>query len=66
MKRTALVLAGTTLVAMALGGCYETSTPTQYEPGVYKGSKDPLLDKLEQEEFRSRLDERFKTAAQDR
>lgn len=66
MKRTAFLLAGAALMAMTLGGCYETNTPKQYEPGVYKGSKDPLLKKLEQGELRSRLDERFQTAAQDR
>ena len=66
MKRTALALAAATVLTVGLGGCYETTTPKQYEPGVYKGSKDPLLDKLKQDDLRSELDERFMTAAQDR
>ena len=52
--------------AIALGGCYETATPTQYEPGVYKGKKDPLEAKLSSGDLRAELDERFKQAAQDR
>lgn len=49
-----------------LGGCYETSTPKQYEPGVYKGSKDPLEEKLASGDLRQQLNERFRTAARDR
>ena len=54
------------LAAGGLAGCYETSTPTQYEPGVYKGAKDPLVEKLADGDLRSELDERFRKAARDR
>lgn len=65
MTRSLLALA-VAVALLGLGGCYETSTPKQYEPGVYKGTRDPLLRKLEQGELRSQLDERFRTAATDR
>lgn len=65
MKRIAIP-ALVLLAPLALAGCYEDTTPTQYEPGVYKGADDPLLDKLEDEELRNQLDERFERAATDR
>ena len=61
-----------TLLALALtaplilAGCYEDVTPTNYEPGVYKGESDPLLDKLESGDLREELDQRFEIAATDR
>lgn len=54
------------LATLALGGCYESATPEQYEPGQYKGEKDPLLDKLESGELHGELEQRFHRAAQDR
>ncbi len=51
---------------LALAGCYEDVTPTQYDPGVYKGDNDPLVDKLESGDLREELDQRFETAATDR
>jgi len=60
------MLALAALVSLALTACYEDTTPTRYEPGVYKGSEDPLLDKLESEELRSELDQRFERVAADR
>lgn len=51
---------------LALAGCYEDVTPTSYEPGVYKGETDPLLEKLESGDLREELDQRFETAATDR
>lgn len=65
MRRYLLLLMAA-LVPVVLGGCYESSTPTLYEPGVYKGSKDPLDEKLESGDVRSELDERLQRAAQDR
>lgn len=33
------------LLVFALAGCYESARDvTLYEPGVYKGSADPLMD----------------------
>jgi len=57
---------GAAAALLVLSGCYEETTPTSYEPGVYKGASDPLLDKLESEELRNALDARFKRAATDR
>lgn len=56
------VLALAAVAAVGLGGCYESATPTLYEPGVYKGSKDSVGEKVDNEQ----LSERFRTAAQDR
>lgn len=60
------VLALAAVAAVGLGGCYETATPNLYEPGVYKGSDDPVAEKLDNEELQEELSERFRTAAQDR
>ena len=54
------------LAPLVLAGCYEDTTPTRYEPGVYKGAQDPLLEELESEELRTRLNERFERVAADR
>lgn len=64
MRWKALAVAA--IAAGALAGCYETVTPRLYEPGVYKGGEDPLRDKLTQPELQSALEERFRTAAEDR
>lgn len=42
MRRVTITLIGA--LALALGGCYEPADVTVHTPGVYKGSKDPLLD----------------------
>lgn len=44
---------------LLLAGCYEEPIATVYEQGVYKGSPDPLLDKLEGEELQAQLEQRF-------
>ena len=44
------------LAAMfSLAGC---SDVTVYEPGVYKGASDPLVEDLRSEELRAELEER--------
>ena len=30
-------------LTVLLGGCYESTEITNFEPGVYKGAADPLL-----------------------
>jgi len=65
MRRLALSVLGLGAV-LALTGCYEDTAPTQYEPGVYKGTSDPLLNKLESQELRDQLDGRFARVAADR
>jgi hypothetical protein len=47
----ALLMAAT----LALAGC---SDVTFYEPGVYKGASDPLVEDLRSDELRSALEER--------
>jgi hypothetical protein len=41
--------------SLAFAGC---SDVTFYEPGVYKGASDPLVEDLRSDELRSSLDER--------
>jgi hypothetical protein len=48
-------LALTAAAFLALAGC---SDVTVYEPGVYKGASDPLIEDLRSEELRTQLDER--------
>lgn len=59
-------LAFALMAPLIVAGCYEDVTPTNYEPGVYKGETDPLLDKLESGDLREELDQRFEIAATDR
>lgn len=52
------------LVAMA-AGCYESTDVTEFEPGVYKGGSDPLLN-ADSGERAQTLEERFNTVQTDR
>jgi len=57
--------------ALAVGavlatGCSRATAVTVYEPGVYKGAKDPLLAKHASAEHKTRLQERFSTGQADR
>jgi hypothetical protein len=54
MKTLPLALAA--FAFLALAGC---SDVTVYEPGVYKGASDPLVEDLRSEELRAELDERM-------
>lgn len=56
MKISALALL--TAASLAFAGC---SDVTFYEPGVYKGSSDPLVEELRSDELRTALDERVET-----
>lgn len=56
MKISTLALL--TAVSLALAGC---SDVTFYEPGVYKGSSDPLVEDLRSEELQTSLEERVET-----
>jgi hypothetical protein len=49
------ILALLTAAALTLAGC---SDVTVYEPGVYKGASDPLVEDLRSEELRAELEER--------
>ena len=51
------------IVLAGLAGCsYESRKTTIHEPGVYKGTKDPLLARQQQQE----LIDRFKLVQTDR
>ncbi len=51
------------IVLVGLAGCsYESRETTMHEPGVYKGAKDPLLARQQQQE----LIDRFKLVQTDR
>ena len=65
MKRMLAVslLAG---AALALTGCYDEPGATVYEPGVYKGDQDPLLEKVATEDHQEELRERFRMGQLDR
>ncbi len=60
---TWLVLSG---VFVALSGCYESPSVTVYKPGVYKGARDPLVEKQRSPEQQQRLRERFAQVQPDR
>lgn len=52
--------------ALVLAGCYEEVTPASYEPGVYKGSEDPLRAKLSDGDLHEQLAGRVDRAFTDR
>lgn len=64
--RIAIITALLMLLPFTLAGCYESTDATIYEPGVYKGERDPLLSKLRDEKLQAQLQERFKTGQRDR
>ncbi|MFU8821897.1 MAG: hypothetical protein ACNA8G_10130 [Gammaproteobacteria bacterium] len=49
------ILALLAATSLAIAGC---SDVTVYEPGVYKGASDPLVEDLRSEELRTALEER--------
>ena len=55
------------IAAAGLAGCYENPREvTLYEPGVYKGTTDPLLKALQKPALQQRLEERFSLVQTDR
>lgn len=57
-----------TVFAVAMAGCYESPnvTVTAHEPGVYKGTVDPLMAKLKGPELPKHLKARLEEASSDR
>jgi len=55
MKMKIPTLALLLAALLAVAGC---SDVTVYEPGVYKGASDPLVEDLRSDELRSSLEER--------
>lgn len=64
-SRLAALLIGLPL-CVVLQGCYESPDVTLYEPGVYKGTADPLLDKEKTAQRQQQLVERFNAVQTDR
>lgn len=54
------------VVSLLLGGCYESPDIEIYEPGVYKGREDPLLEKLKEPELQAELHQRLARGQTDR
>jgi hypothetical protein len=52
--------------ALTLSACYEDPDVTVYEPGVYKGDRDPLLAKHATPEAKETLANRFNEVQTDR
>lgn len=52
--------------SLLLGGCYESPDIEIYEPGVYKGREDPLLEKLKEPELQADLHQRLERGQTDR
>lgn len=51
---------------VGLSGCYESADVTVHEPGVYKGTKDPLLAMQRTPEQQEKLRQRFNLVQPDR
>ncbi len=62
MKRTWPVLMAFIALAGLIWCSYDSRKTTIHEPGVYKGTKDPLLARQQQQE----LIDRFKLVQSDR
>ncbi len=66
MKWICSTLAACILLVGIAACSYESRETTIYEPGVYKGSKDPLAAKLQQREAQQKLIDRLKLVQTDR
>ncbi|MEJ2106623.1 MAG: hypothetical protein P8X48_04730 [Acidiferrobacteraceae bacterium] len=54
------------LLCLGLSACYESPGATHFQPGVYKGASDPLLEKERMPKQQEALRERFRMASKDR
>lgn len=66
MRNTLVLIVVGTLGLGTLAGCYDEPGATVYEPGEYKGTKDPLLAKQRDAGHQKRLEERFAMVQIDR
>ena len=64
--KLAMLLAAVCLTALSMVGCYDSVDITWYEPGEYKGPRDPLLRQLENPNLQKQLDERIREIQTDR
>ncbi|MEJ2479408.1 MAG: hypothetical protein P8Y78_04370 [Acidihalobacter sp.] len=62
-----LLLGAAALALLAAAGCYRNpSDVAVHKPGVYNGSPDPLIAKLQSPQLNRTLDERAVVAFRDR
>jgi hypothetical protein len=64
--RVVLKVGSLALLAVLATGCGRATDVTVYEPGVYKGSKDPLVKMHATAEHKAQLQERFSKGQADR
>ena len=64
--RMARILASLAVLTAVAAGCSRATDVTVYEPGVYKGAKDPLVAAQASADQKARLQERFSTGQVDR
>jgi hypothetical protein len=64
--RVALKVGSLALLAVLVTGCSRATDVTVYEPGVYKGPKDPLVKMHASAEHKALLQERFTKGQTDR
>jgi hypothetical protein len=64
--RVALKVGSLALLAVLATGCGRATDVTVYEPGVYKGPKDPLVKMHATAEHKAQLQERFSKGQSDR
>jgi hypothetical protein len=66
MSYKTMTLAVTLGAALVVAGCGGESEMTRFEPGVYQGKPDPLVEQQASPEQQQRLRERAVTALTDR
>ena len=64
--RVVLKVGTLALLAVLATGCSRATDVTVYEPGVYKGPKDPLVKMHATDEHKAQLQERFSKGQADR
>jgi hypothetical protein len=66
MKHAATLGCAFLLTLLPATGCYESIDVTWYETGVYKGSYDPLLERLTEADLQKELVHRLQRVQTDR
>jgi len=64
--RFSALAAASGVCLLALSACYQSPGVTIFEPGVYKGARDPLLAKERSPKQQQRLQKRFELVQTDR
>lgn len=58
-RKQFILLASVFTLMVALSGCLETTDVTFFEPGIYKGSTDPLIGNSDVAALRSRFEKQM-------